>query len=61
MTADQPLRSGFLDLVALCPRGLKDVLKRERCPENDFQVGYGRSVGFDFNTVFFGIGFRISN
>jgi hypothetical protein len=27
----------------------------------DFQVGYSRSVGYDFNTVFFGVGFRIGN
>ena len=28
-------------------------------PEMDFHVGYSRSVNYDFNTVFFGIGFRV--
>ena len=30
-------------------------------PELDFHVGYSRSVHYDFNTVSFGVGFRISN
>ena len=28
-------------------------------PEMDFHVGYSRSVNYDFNTLFFGIGFRV--
>jgi hypothetical protein len=27
----------------------------------DFQVGYTRSVGYDLNTLFFGVGFRVGN
>lgn len=27
----------------------------------DFQVGYTRSVGYDFNTLFFGVGFHVGN
>lgn len=29
--------------------------------EMDFQVGYSRSVGYDLNTLFFGVGFSIGN
>jgi hypothetical protein len=28
-------------------------------PEVDFQIGYSRSIHYDFNTLFFGVGFRI--
>jgi hypothetical protein len=27
----------------------------------DFQVGYTRSAGYDLNTLFFGVGFRVAN
>lgn len=27
----------------------------------DFQVGYTRSMGYDLNTLFFGVGFRVGN
>jgi hypothetical protein len=30
-----------------------------RASKMDFQVGYTRSVGYDLNSVFFGVGFRI--
>ena len=28
-------------------------------PEVDFQIGYSRSMHYDFNTLFFGVGFRV--
>ena len=30
-------------------------------PELDFHIGYSRSTHYDFNTLFFGLGFRFSN
>jgi hypothetical protein len=30
-------------------------------PEVDFHVGYSRSVNYDYNTIFFGIGFHIGH
>jgi hypothetical protein len=39
---------GFATWIGLSPR-----------PELDFHVGYSRSVNYDFNTLFFGVGFRV--
>ena len=32
-----------------------------RASKMDFQVGYTRSAGYDLNSVFFGVGFRVGN
>jgi hypothetical protein len=39
--------------------GFSTWLAARAASKMDFQVGYSRSVGYDFNTVFFGVGFRV--
>jgi hypothetical protein len=41
--------------------GLSTWLAAHASSKMDFQVGYTRSAGYDLNTLFFGVGFRVGN
>lgn len=41
--------------------GFSTWLSAHASSKMDFQVGYTRSAGYDLNTIFFGVGFRVAN
>jgi hypothetical protein len=41
--------------------GFSTWLAAHASSKMDFQVGYTRSAGYDLNTLFFGVGFRVAN